>query len=42
MPSFADPDPGSKIRCFFDPWIRMEKIWDLLDQGGGSVIRDPE
>ena len=20
--SVADPDPGSGIRCFFDPWIR--------------------
>jgi hypothetical protein len=20
--SVADPDPGSEIRCLFDPWIR--------------------
>jgi hypothetical protein len=20
--SATDPDPGSEIRCFFDPWIR--------------------
>ncbi len=28
--SVADPDPGSRIRCLFDPWI-----WDP-----GSGIRD--
>ncbi len=34
--SVADPDPGSGIRCLFDPWIR--------DPGWKKVsirIRDP-
>jgi hypothetical protein len=33
--SVADPDPGSRIRCLFDPWI-----WD---QGSGlCFFPDPE
>jgi hypothetical protein len=28
--SVADPDPGSGIRCLFDPWI-----WDIRDPGSG-------
>ncbi len=33
--SIVDPDPGSEIRCFFDPWIRDEK-----KSGSGINILD--
>jgi hypothetical protein len=34
--SVADPDPGSGIRCLFDPWIR-----NRFFQDPGSRISDP-
>ena len=34
--SVADPDPGSGIGCFFDPWIR-DPGWEKV----GIRIRDP-
>ncbi len=36
--SVADPDPGSGIGCFFDPWIRDGK---KSDPGSGINIPDP-
>jgi hypothetical protein len=35
--SVADPDPGSGIGCFFDPWIR-----DGKKSASGSGIRDEQ
>jgi hypothetical protein len=35
-PSVADPDPGSGIGCFFDPWIR-DPGWEKVS----IRIRDP-
>jgi hypothetical protein len=35
--SVADPDPGSGIRCLFDPWIR-----DGRKLASGSGIRDEQ
>jgi hypothetical protein len=29
--SVADPDPGTRIRCLFDPWI-----WDMYFPDPGS------
>jgi hypothetical protein len=36
--SVADPDPGSEIRCFFTPWIRIR---DEFFPDPGSRIPDP-
>ncbi len=36
--SVADPDPGSGIGYFFDPWIR-DPGWEK--SASGSEIRDP-
>jgi hypothetical protein len=33
----ADPDPGSGIRCFYDPWIRDGKN---QDPGSGMTFPD--
>jgi hypothetical protein len=37
LTSVADPDPGSGIRCLFDPWIR-DPEWVF----SGSRIPDPK
>jgi hypothetical protein len=36
--SVADPDPGSRIRCHFDPWIR-DTVSGLRDPGWVKKIR---
>jgi hypothetical protein len=35
--SVADPDPGSGIGCFFDPWIR-----DGRKSASGSGMNNPD
>jgi hypothetical protein len=40
--SVADPDPGSRIRCLFDPWIR-DQGWvkiRIRDEQPGSYFRE--
>ncbi len=42
--SVADPDPGSGIRCLFDPWIR-DPGWvknQGPDPGSGSGMNNPD
>jgi hypothetical protein len=38
--SVADSDPGSRIRCFYDPWIR-DPGWGRKS-ASGSGIRDEQ
>jgi hypothetical protein len=37
--SVADPDPGFRIRCLFDPWNR-DKGWVKARSGSGMNIPD--
>jgi hypothetical protein len=39
--SVADPDPGSGIRCLFDPWIRDPGSGMGRKSASGFGIRDP-
>ncbi len=44
--SVADPDPGSGIRCLFDPWIRDPGsgigFFRIPDPGSRICIPDPK
>jgi hypothetical protein len=40
--SVADPDPGSGIRCLFDPWIRDQGSGMGRKSASGSGIRDEQ
>ncbi len=40
--SVADPDPGSGIRCLFDPWIRDPGWVKNQESGFGIQIRDEQ
>jgi hypothetical protein len=42
VPSVADPDPGSGIRCLLDPWIRDPVSGRGKKSGSGSGIRDEQ
>jgi hypothetical protein len=44
LTSVADPDPGSGIGCFFDPWIRdpgWEKV-SIRIRDTGSGMNNPD
>jgi hypothetical protein len=42
MISVADPDPGSGIRCLFDPWIRDPGRVESQHPHPGFGIRDEQ
>jgi hypothetical protein len=42
LPSVADPDPGSGIRCLFDPWIRDPGWVESQHPDPGSGMNNPD
>ncbi len=42
MNSVADPDPGSGIRCLFDPWIRDPGWLESQHQDPESGMNNPD
>jgi hypothetical protein len=40
--SVADPDPGSGIRCLFDPWIRDPGWVESQHPDPGSGMNNPD
>ncbi len=40
--SVADPDPGSVIRCIFDPGIRNQGMWMEKKSRSGSRMNIPD